>query len=135
MTPRVKAHHENEGVGWAACRGSQSLSVSAIQSRAQPSYAGIEPGRKVLMRESPITIFAKLTDKLAETSGLFWPFAKQDPQTFPYLSANCLIVLCGNVQFTHVCTPMQSLPELFLQFGNWRLASVPRSILSAIGLV
>jgi hypothetical protein len=113
----------------------QSLSVSAMQSRAQPSYAGIEPGGKVLMRESPITIFAKLTDKLAETSGLFWLFVKQDPQTFPYLSANCLIVLCVNVQFTHVCTPSQGLPELFLQFGNWRLASVPRSILSAIGLV
>jgi hypothetical protein len=45
----------------------QSLSVSAIQSRAQPSYALIEPGGKVLMRESPITIFAELTDKLSET--------------------------------------------------------------------
>jgi hypothetical protein len=112
----------------------QSLSVSAIQSRAQPNYAGIEPGRKVLTRESPITIFAKLTDKLAETSGVLWLFVKQAPQTFPYLSANGLIVLCVNVQFTHVCTPMQGLPELFLQFGNWRLTSVPRSILSAISL-
>jgi hypothetical protein len=90
-----------------ACRGAQSLSVSAIQSRAQPSYAGIEPGRKVLTRESPITIFAELTDKLAETCGHFWLFTKETPQTCPYLSANCLIVLCVNVQYTHVCTPMQ----------------------------
>ena len=88
-----------------------------IQSRAEPSYALIEPGGKVLTRESPITIFAKLTDNLAEVCGHIWLFAKEAPQMFPYLSANCLIVLCVNVQFTHVCTPMQGLPELFLQFG------------------
>jgi hypothetical protein len=60
-----------------------------------------------LTRESPITIFAELTDKLTEKRGNFWLFAKQAPQTFPYLSANGLIVLCVNIQFTHdVCTPM-----------------------------
>jgi hypothetical protein len=61
-----------------------------------------------------------VTDKLAETRGNFWLFAKQAPQTFPYLSANGLIVLCVNVQFTHVWARMQGLPELFLQFGDWR---------------
>ena len=106
-----------------------------IQSRAQPSYALIEPSRKVLTRESLITIFAELTDKLAETWGHFWLFAKQALQAFPYPSANGLIVLCVNVQFTHVFMSKQGLPELFLQFGNWRLASVPRFILSAMGLV
>jgi hypothetical protein len=87
-----------------------------IQSRTQPRYAGIEPGRKILTRERPITIFAKLTDKLAETRGNCWLFAKHAPQTLPYLSANGLIVLCVNIQFTHVYAPMQGLPELFLQF-------------------
>jgi hypothetical protein len=98
-----------------------------IQSRAQPSYAGIEPGRKVLMRESPITIFATLMDKLTETSGLFWLFAKQAPQTFPYLSANGLIVLCVNAQFTHVCTPMQACPSCFysLETGVWLRSRAP----------
>jgi len=82
MTPGCKRTMRTKArAGRAACRGAQSLSVSAIQSRAQPSYAGIEPGRKVLTRESPITIFAKLTDKLAETSGLFWLFVKETPQT------------------------------------------------------
>jgi hypothetical protein len=109
-----------------------------IQSRAQASYAGIEPGRKVLTRESQITIFAELTDKLAETRGNFWLFAKRAPQTLPYLSANGLIVLCVNVQFTHVCTRLcKACPSCFYSL----LASVPRSILerdrprlSAIGL-
>ena len=96
-------------------------SVSAIQSRAQPCYAGIEPGRKILTRASPITIFAELTDKLTETRGNFWLFAKQAPQTFPYLSANGLIVLCVNIQFTHdVCTPMARPAELFSTV--WQLA-------------
>ena len=105
-----------------------------IQSRAQPSYARIEPGRKVLTPESPIITF-ELTDKLAKVRGHIWLYAKEALQTLPYLSANGLIVLCVNLQFTHVRTPMQGLPELFLQFGKWRWASVPRSILGAIGLV
>jgi len=61
----------------------QSPSVSAIQSRAQPSYALIEPGGKVLMRESPITIFAELTDKLAETCRHFWLFARRPRRRSP----------------------------------------------------
>jgi hypothetical protein len=110
-----------------ACRGAQSPSVSVIQSRAQPSYAGIEPGRNVLTRKSPITIFAKLMDKLTETSGLIWLFVKQAPQTFPYLSANCLIVLCANVQFTHVCTPCKACPSCFysLATGVWLRSRAP----------
>jgi len=61
-----------------------------------------------------------LTDKLAETCRHFWLFAKENPQTCPYLSANCLIVLCVNAQYTHVARPCEGLPELCLQFGNWR---------------
>jgi hypothetical protein len=118
----------NQNARSSSSVSTQSLSVSVIQSRAQPSYAGIEPGRKVLTRESPITIFAELTDKLAETCGHFWLFAKQDPQTCPYLSANDLIVLCVNVQFAHLTARAVSTV--------WQLAwaSLPRSILSAIGL-
>jgi hypothetical protein len=78
-----------------------------IQSRAQPSYARTEPGRKVLTRESPITIFAELADQFAEVCRHIWLYAKEAPQTFPYLSANGLIVLCVNVKFTHACTPLR----------------------------
>jgi hypothetical protein len=77
-----------------------------IQSRAQPSYTRTEPGRKVLTREGRMTIFAELTDKLAEACGRIWLVAKQAPQTFPYLSPNSLIMLCVDVQLTHVFTPM-----------------------------
>ena len=109
----------------------QSPSVSVIQSRAQPSYARTEPGRKVLTRESPITIFAELTDKLAEACGHIWLVAKQAPQTFPYLSPNGLIMLCVNVQFTHVSMPMpRGCPSCVYSL----LSSVPRSILSVIGI-
>ena len=87
-----------------------------IQSRAQPSYARIEPGRKVLTRESPIITF-ELTDKLSKVRGHIWSYAKEALQTFPYLSANGLIVFCVND--AHVCTPMR-LPALCPQFGNWR---------------
>ena len=112
-----------------------------IQSRAQPGYAGVEPSRKVLTRESPITIFAELTDKLAEARGDICLYAKEAPQTFPYLSANGLIVLCVNVQFTHVCTPMQSpartvstVWQLALGFGPALHSRRDRPCLSAIGL-
>ena len=76
-----------------------------IQSPAQPSYSRTEPGRKVLTPKGRITIFAELTDKLAEARGHIWLVAKQAPQTFPYLSPNGLTMLCVNVQFTHACTP------------------------------
>jgi hypothetical protein len=124
----------NQNARSSSSVSTQSLSVSVIQSRAQPSYAGIEPGRKVLTRESPITIFAELTDKLAETCGHFWLFAKQDPQTCPYLSANGLIVLCVNVQFAHLCTPMRGTARAVSTVWQLAWASLPRSILSAIGL-
>jgi hypothetical protein len=93
----------------------RSPSVSVIQSRAQPSYARIESGRKVMTPESPIITF-ELMDKLAKVRGHIWLYAKGALQTFPYLSANGLIVFCVNIQFTHVYAPMQGLPELFLQF-------------------
>jgi hypothetical protein len=110
----------------------QSPSVSVIQSRAQPSYAGIEPGRNVLTRKSPITIFAKLMDKLTETSGLIWLFVKQAPQTFPYLSANGLIVLCVND--AHVWTPMRGTARAVSTVWQLGSASVGHSFLSPIGL-
>jgi hypothetical protein len=99
-------------------RSTQLPSVSVIQSRAQPSYARIEPSRKVLRRKSRITIFAELADQLAEVRRHIWLATKQAPQTFPYLSANGLIVLCVNVQFTHVCMPMRGTARVCLQFGN-----------------
>jgi hypothetical protein len=99
-------------------RSTQLPSVSVIQSRAQPSYARIEPSRKVLRRKSRITIFAELADQLAEVRRHNWLVTKQAPQTFPYLSANGLIVLCVNVQFTHVCMPMRGTARVCLQFGN-----------------
>jgi hypothetical protein len=109
----------------------QSPSVSVIQSRAQPSYTRTEPGRKVLTREGRITIFAELTDQLAEVCGHIWLVAKQAPQTFPYLSPNGLIMLGINVQFTHVSTPMpRGCPSCVYSL----LSSIPRSILSAIDL-
>src|SRR5262249_4272458 len=83
----------------------QSPSVSVIQSRAQPSYAGTKPGRKVLRRESPITIFAELADQLAEVRRHIWLYAKEASQTFPYLSANGPIMFCVND--AHVWTPMR----------------------------
>src|SRR5262249_61193079 len=83
----------------------QSASVSVIQSRAQPSYARTKKGRKVLRRESPITIFAELADQLAEVRRHIWLYAKEASQTFPYLSANGLIMFCVND--AHVCTPMR----------------------------
>ena len=95
----------------------QSPSVSVIQSRAQPSYPRAEPRRKVLTRESPITIFAELADQFAEVRRHMWLYTKEAPQTFPYLSANGLIVFCVNDAL--VCTPMR-LPALCPQFGNWR---------------
>ena len=88
-----------------------------IQSRAQPSYARIEPGRKVLTRESPIITF-ELTDKLSKVRGHIWSYAKEALQTFPYLSANGLIVFCVND--AHCVRPCEGLPALCLQFGNWR---------------
>ena len=101
-----------------------------IQSRAQPSYARIEPGRKVLTRESPIITF-ELTDKLAKVRGHIWLYAKEALQTFPYLSANGLIVLCVNVQFAHACMPIaRDCPSCVYCLLSW----VPHSILSAIGL-
>jgi len=107
----------------------QSPSVSVIQSRAQPSYPRTKPGRKVLTRESPIAIFAELADKLAEARRDIWLVAKQAPQTFPYLSANGLIVLCVNVQ--HACTPIaRDCASCVYCLLSW----VPRSILGAIGL-
>ena len=109
----------------------QSPSVSVIQSRAQPSYPRAEPRRKVLTRESPITIFAELADQFAEVRRHMWLYAKEAPQTFPYLSANGLIVLCVNVQFTHACTPIaRDCPSCVYCLLSW----VPRSILGAIGL-
>jgi hypothetical protein len=109
----------------------QSPSVSVIQSRAQPSYARREPSRKVLRGKSRITIFAELADQLAEVRGHIWLYAKKAPQTFPYLSANGLIMLCVNVQFTHVSTPMPRVcPSCVYNLLSW----VPRSILSAISL-
>ena len=104
-----------------------------IQSRAQPGYARIEPGRKVLTPESPIVTF-KLTDKLAKVRGHIWLYAKEALQTFPYLSANGLIVLCVNDQFSHACTPMQGTARA--ESTAWQLASasVPCSILCPIGL-
>ena len=109
----------------------QSPSVSVIQSRAQPSYPRTEPRRKVLTRESPITIFAELADQFAEVRRHMWLYAKEAPQTFPYLSANGLIVLCVNVQFTHACTPIaRDCPSCVYCLLSW----VPRSILGAIGL-
>ena len=47
-----------------------------------------------------------------------WLYAKEAPQTFPNLSANGLIVLCVNVQFTHAFTPMRGTARVCLQFGN-----------------
>jgi hypothetical protein len=87
-----------------------------IQSRAQPSYTRTEPGRKVLTREGRITIFAELTDKLAEACGHIWLVAKQAPQTFPYLSPNGLIMLCVNVQLTHTSPHGKGLSELRLHY-------------------
>ena len=87
-------------------RSAQSPSAAVIQSRAKPSYTRTEPGRKVLTRERRITIFAELTDKLAEPCGHIWLVAKQAAQALPYLSPNGLIMLCVNVQFTHASTPM-----------------------------
>jgi len=75
-----------------------------IQSCAQPSYARIEPGRKVLTREGPIITF-ELTDKLSKVRGHIRLYAKEALQTFPYFSANGLIVFCVND--AHVCTPMR----------------------------
>jgi len=93
-----------------------------IQSRAQPSYTRAELGRKVLTRE--VTVFAELTDKLAEACGHIWLVAKQAPQTFPYLSPNGLIMLCVNVQFTHVSMPMpRGRPSCVYSL----LSSVPRA--------
>jgi hypothetical protein len=107
------------------------LSVSVIQSRAQPSYARIEPGRKVLSRESPIITF-ELTDKLAKVRGHIWLYAKEALQTLPYLSANGLIVFCVND--AHVCTPMRATARAVSTVWQLALASVPCSILSPIGL-
>ena len=88
-----------------------------IQSRAQPSYARIEPGRKVLTPESPIITF-ELTDKLAKVRGHIWLYAKEALQTFPYLSANGLIVLASMKRMR--VRPCEERPALCLQFGNWR---------------
>jgi hypothetical protein len=77
--------------------------------------------------ESPIIT---LTDKLAKVRGHIWPYAKEALQTFPYLSANGLIVFCVND--AHVCTPMRRTARAVSTV--WHLASVPRSILSPIGL-
>ena len=101
-----------------------------IQSRAQPSYARTKPGRKVLIRENPIITF-ELTDNLSEVRGHIWLYAKEALQTFPYLSANGLIVLCVNVQFAHACTPIaRDCASCVYCLLSW----VPRSILGAIGL-
>ena len=102
-----------------------------IQSCAQPSYARIEPGRKVLTRESPI-ITVELTDKLAKVRGHIWLYAKEALQTFPYLSANGLIVFCVND--AHVCTPMRGTARAVSTVWQLASTSVPRSILSPIGL-
>ena len=92
-----------------------------IQSRAQPSYTRAELGRKVLTRE--VTVFAELTDKLAEACGHIWLVAKQAPQTFPYLSPNGLIMLCVNLQFTHVYAHAKGCPSCVYSL----LSSVPRA--------
>ena len=110
----------------------QLPSVSVIQSRAQPRYACIEPGRKVLTRVGRITIFAELTDKLAKVRGHISLYAKEALQTLPYLSANGLIVLCVND--AHVCTPMRGTARAVSTVWQLASASVPRSILSPIGL-
>jgi hypothetical protein len=102
-----------------------------IQSRAQPSYARIEPGRKVLTPESPIITF-ELTDKLAKVRGHIWLYAKEALQTFPYLSANGLIVLCVND--AHACTLMRGTARAVSTVWQLASASVPHSILSPIGL-
>jgi len=122
LTSSPIAHHATcflfQHVGAPLAAGPQSPSVSVIQSRAQPGYARIEPGRKVLTPESPIVTF-ELTDKLAKVRGHICLYAKKALQTFPYLSANGLIVFCVND--AHVCVrPCEPLPELCLQFGNWR---------------
>jgi len=109
----------------------QLPSVSVIQSRAQPSYARIEPGRKVLTPESPIITF-ELTDKLAKVRGHIWLYAKEALQTFPYLSANGLIVFCVND--AHVCTLMRGTARAVSTVWQLASASVPHSILSPIGL-
>ena len=108
----------------------QSPSISVIQSPAQPSYSRTEPGRKVLTPKGRITIFAELTDKLAEACGHIRLVAKQAPQTFPYLSPNGLIMLCVNLQFTHVYAHAKGCPSCVYSL----LSSVPRSILSVIGI-
>jgi len=102
-----------------------------IQSRAQPSYARIEPGRKVLTLESPIITF-ELTDKLAKVRGHIWLYAKEALQTFPYLSANGLIVFCIND--AHVCTPMRGTARAVSTV--WQLAWLRSRVLllSPIGL-
>src|SRR6516165_7547933 len=111
-----------------ACRRPpQSPSASVIQSRAQPRYAGIEPGRKVLTLESPIITF-ELTDKLAKVRGHIWLYAKEALQTLPYLSANGLIVFCVND--AHACTPMRGTARAVSTVWHLASASVPRSILS-----
>ena len=102
-----------------------------IQSCAQPSYARIEPGRKVLTRESPITTF-ELTNKLAKVRGHIWSYAKDALQTFPYLSANGLIVFCVND--AHVFMPMRGTARAVSTVWQLASTSVPRSILSPIGL-
>jgi len=95
-----------------------------IQSRAQPSYARTKPGRKVLIRENPIITF-ELTDKLAKVRGHIWLYAKEALQTFPYLSANGLIVFCIND--AHVCTPMRGTARAVSTVWQLASASVPRS--------
>ena len=102
-----------------------------IQSRAQPSYARIEPGRKVLTREGPIITF-ELTDKLAKMRGHIWLYAKEALQTFPYLSANGLIMFCVND--AHVWTPIRGTVRAVSTVWQLGSASVPHSILSPIGL-
>src|SRR6516165_5646470 len=109
----------------------QLPSVSVIQSRTQPSYARIEPGRKVLTRESPIITF-ELTDNLSEVRGHIWLYAKEALQTFPYLSANGPIVFCVND--AHVWTPIRGTVRAASTVWQLGSASVPHSILSPIGL-
>ena len=98
-------------------RGStQSASVSVIQSRAQPSYARTKPGRKVLRRESPITIFAELADQLAEVRRHIWLYAKEGP------ARDCALQLGQNMQALTNATmaTTDSTIELFLrQFPRW----------------
>jgi len=60
-------------------RSTQSPSASVIQPRAQPSYARLEPSRKVLRRKSRITISAELADQFAEVRGNIWLVPKQAP--------------------------------------------------------